>query len=120
MPNIFVSAMELTPEEHVNVQCVIQRWVDSSISKTINAPKGYTVDQVKKIYETLYEKGAKGGTVYVDGCRDFQVLSLTKSINQFTDLESKDKCYTCGEGELILANGCYTCNHCQSQAKCDI
>jgi ribonucleoside-diphosphate reductase alpha chain len=59
--------------------------VDGSISKTINAPKGYSVEQVKKIYEQLYEKGAKGGTVYVDGSRDFQVLSLEKSDNQFED-----------------------------------
>ena len=121
LPNIFVSAMELTPEEHVNVQCVIQRWVDSSISKTINAPKGYTVEQVKKIYETLYEKGAKGGTVYVDGCRDFQVLSLEKNDNQFSDLEDKrEKCGRCGEGRLILSGGCWTCNDCQDQSKCEL
>ncbi|CAG8669633.1 4709_t:CDS:2, partial [Ambispora leptoticha] len=93
LPNIFVSAMELTPEEHVDIQCIIQRWIDGSISKTINAPKGYSVEQVKKIYERLYEKGAKGGTVYVDGCRDFQVLSLEKKDNQFNDLEiKKEKC----------------------------
>ncbi|KLL01937.1 MAG: ribonucleotide-diphosphate reductase, alpha subunit [Mycoplasmataceae bacterium RC_NB112A] len=116
LPNIFVSAMELTPEEHVNVQCVIQRWVDSSISKTINAPKGYTTGQVKKIYEMLYEKGAKGGTVYVDGCRDFQVLSLEKEDNKFSEIE---KCKICGEGELVLMGGCWTCNSCQSQNKCD-
>ncbi|WP_342252590.1 vitamin B12-dependent ribonucleotide reductase [Spiroplasma endosymbiont of Amphibalanus improvisus] len=76
MPGIFISVQELKPEEHVNVQCIIQRWVDSSISKTVNAPKGFTVKQVEKIYQTLYENGAKGGTVYVDGSRDSQVLSL--------------------------------------------
>ena len=43
LPDIFVSAMDLTAEEHADVQCVIQRWVDSSISKTVNAPKGYAV-----------------------------------------------------------------------------
>ena len=76
LPDYFVSAMELTPEEHVDVQTTIQRWVDSSISKTVNAPKGYAVNQVAKIYERLFEGGAKGGTVYVDGSRDTQVLSL--------------------------------------------
>src|SRR3954447_26954998 len=100
--------MELTPEEHVNIQCIIQRWVDSSISKTINAPKGYTIEQVKKIYETLYEKGAKGGTVYVDGSRDLQVLSLEKSDNRFEKEEENDKCSICSEGDLVLSNGCYT------------
>ncbi|NQZ29508.1 MAG: vitamin B12-dependent ribonucleotide reductase [Mycoplasmatales bacterium] len=77
LPDIFVSAMELSPEAHADVQAIIQRWVDSSISKTVNAPKGYTVKQVEKIYTRLYDKGAKGGTVYVDGSRDSQVLSLT-------------------------------------------
>lgn len=48
LPDIFVSAMDLAPEEHADVQCIIQRWVDSSISKTVNAPKGYTVRDVEK------------------------------------------------------------------------
>src|SRR5699024_7143450 len=45
LPKWFISAMELSPNAHADTQCVIQRWVDSSISKTVNAPKGYTVDQ---------------------------------------------------------------------------
>lgn len=76
LPHWFISSMELTAEAHADVQCVIQRWVDSSISKTVNAPKGYTVEQVQKVYERLYKGGAKGGTVYVDGSRDSQVLTL--------------------------------------------
>lgn len=76
LPHWFISSMELTPEAHADVQCVIQRWVDSSISKTVNAPKGYTVEQVQQVYERLYKGGAKGGTVYVDGSRDSQVLTL--------------------------------------------
>ncbi|MCK7486800.1 MAG: hypothetical protein MZU97_15805 [Bacillus subtilis] len=54
----------------------IQRWVDSSISKTVNAPKGYSVEQVEELYMYLYKHGAKGGTVYVDGSRDAQVLTF--------------------------------------------
>ncbi len=77
LPDFFVSAMQLSAQEHADTQCVIQRWVDSSISKTVNAPKGFTVKQVQEIYERLYKGGAKGGTVYVDGSRDSQVLSLT-------------------------------------------
>jgi ribonucleoside-diphosphate reductase, adenosylcobalamin-dependent len=76
LPHWFVTAMDLTPEAHADVQCIIQRWVDSSISKTVNAPKGYTVEQVQRVYERLYKGGAKGGTVYVDGSRDTQVLTL--------------------------------------------
>ena len=78
LPDIFVSAMELSAEEHADTQCVIQKWVDSSISKTVNAPKGYTVEEVEKVYTRLYKGGAKGGTVYVDGSRDAQVLTLSK------------------------------------------
>jgi ribonucleoside-diphosphate reductase alpha chain len=81
LPEWFISSMELSPEAHADVQCVIQRWVDSSLSKTVNAPKGYTVDQVKSVYERLYNGGAKGGTVYVDGSRDSQVLTLKAEEN---------------------------------------
>jgi ribonucleoside-diphosphate reductase alpha chain len=81
LPDIFISAMELSPEEHVDVQNTIQKWVDSSISKTVNAPKGYTVEEVQEVYQRLYRGGAKGGTVYVDGSRDAQILSLTKDDN---------------------------------------
>ncbi len=83
LPDYFVSAMELKPEEHVDVQTTIQRRVDSSISKTVNAPAGYTDEQVQTIYERLYDGGAKGGTVYVDGSRDSQVLTLKAEENDF-------------------------------------
>jgi ribonucleoside-diphosphate reductase alpha chain len=85
LPNWFVTAMELSPEAHADVQCVIQRWIDSSISKTVNAPKGYSVEQVEKVYERLYKGGAKGGTVYVDGSRDSQVLTLKAEENTFEE-----------------------------------
>jgi len=98
LPEWFVSAMELSPEAHADTQCVIQRWVDSSISKTVNAPKGYTVDQVERVYQRLYNGGAKGGTVYVDGSRDTQVLTLKAEENSsseqtelFADEEEKPK-----------------------------
>ncbi|WP_070120699.1 vitamin B12-dependent ribonucleotide reductase [Bacillus marinisedimentorum] len=87
LPNWFISAMDLDPEAHADVQCVIQRWVDSSISKTVNAPKGYTVEQVENVYQRLYNGGAKGGTVYVDGSRDSQVLTLKAEENAFEDGE---------------------------------
>lgn len=102
LPKWFISAMELAPEAHADVQCIIQRWIDSSISKTVNAPKGYTVEQVEKVYERLYKGGAKGGTVYVDGSRDSQVLTLKAEENQMdeqlemdelTDVEEKKKSY---------------------------
>lgn len=76
LPEYFVTAMELSPEEHIRVQAAIQRWVDSSISKTCNVPNEYTVEQVKALYELMFELGCKGGTIYRDGSRDEQVLML--------------------------------------------
>ncbi|HJQ26869.1 MAG TPA: adenosylcobalamin-dependent ribonucleoside-diphosphate reductase [Blastocatellia bacterium] len=76
LPDYFVTAMDLAPEEHVKVQAAIQRWVDSSISKTCNLPANYTVEQTKEVYELLYRLGCKGGTIYRDGSRDVQVLNL--------------------------------------------
>jgi len=75
-PAYFVSAMDLAPEGHVRVQAAIQRWVDSSISKTGNTPRDYTVEQTAKLYELLYDLGCKGGTTYRDGSRDTQVLKV--------------------------------------------
>ncbi|KYD21675.1 vitamin B12-dependent ribonucleotide reductase [Geobacillus stearothermophilus] len=85
LPPWFVTAMDLPPEAHADVQCIIQRWVDSSLSKTVNAPRGYTVEQVQKVYERLWRGGAKGGTVYVDGSRDEQVLTLKAEENRIEE-----------------------------------
>ncbi|MBL8146046.1 MAG: hypothetical protein JNL34_06655 [Anaerolineae bacterium] len=76
LPDFFVTAMDLSPTEHVRVQAAIQRWVDSSISKTANLPNNYTIEQTRELYEYMYELGCKGGTVYRDGSRDEQVLML--------------------------------------------
>ncbi len=150
LPKWFVTAMELSPEAHADTQCVIQRWVDSSISKTVNAPKGYTVDQVEGVYRRLYRGGAKGGTVYVDGSRDSQVLTLKAEENNFeqtelfedqveprkvvlmdtiqelksTDVtigsEVGDTCPVCREGSVEDIGGCNTCTSCGAQLKCGL
>lgn len=74
LPDYFVTAMDLTPHEHVRVQSAFQRWIDSAISKTCNVPKDYSVEQTRELYEYMYELGCKGGTIYRDGSRDEQVL----------------------------------------------
>jgi ribonucleoside-diphosphate reductase alpha chain len=76
LPDYFVTAMDLSPEEHVRVEAAIQRWIDSSISKTANLPADYTVEQTRELYELMYKLGCKGGTVYRDSSRDEQVLML--------------------------------------------
>lgn len=150
LPEWFVSSMELSPEAHADVQCIIQRWIDSSISKTVNAPKGYTVEQVEQVYQRLYKGGAKGGTVYVDGSRDSQVLTLKAEENVFSDtkeesvVEEKKKvvlvdtinelrstnvtigsevgntCPVCRKGEIKEMGGCNTCTNCGAQLKCGL
>lgn len=147
LPEWFVTSMSLAPEAHADVQCIIQRWIDSSISKTVNAPKGYAVEQVQKVYERLYQGGAKGGTVYVDGSRDSQVLTLKAEDNtaetseqlQFSepvvlvdtiqDLRSTsvtfgsevgDICPVCRKGNVKDIGGCNTCDNCNAQLKCGL
>ncbi len=68
-PDYFVSANDLTPEEHVKVQAIAQDYVDSSISKTVNAPKTHTVEDVKNLYMLSYDAGLKGVTYMRDGSR---------------------------------------------------
>ena len=77
LPPWFVTALELTPEEHVRVQAAIQRWVDSALSKTANLPAHYTVEQTMALYDLAVRLGCKGVTIYRDRSRDEQVL-MTK------------------------------------------
>ena len=70
VPAWFVSANDLTPEEHVRVQAVVQQFTDASISKTVNAPNSHTVEDVKRLYTLAYDLGLKGITYFRDGCRE--------------------------------------------------
>ncbi len=76
IPAWFVKAADLTPDEHVRVQALIQKYTDSSISKTVNAPNHHTVDQVDSLYRQAYDLGCKGVTYYRDGSRDAVLTHL--------------------------------------------
>ncbi|MBT9258786.1 MAG: adenosylcobalamin-dependent ribonucleoside-diphosphate reductase [Clostridiales bacterium] len=78
LPPYFVGAMDLTPEEHIRMQAAIQRWTDSSISKTANVPADYTVEDTEKLYRLAYELGCKGVTIYRDKSRHEQVLHVAE------------------------------------------
>lgn len=75
LPEYFVTAKELTPTEHIKMQAVIQKFVDQSISKTVNAPKTHTLKDVKDLYKEAYELGCKGVTYFREGSRDDAVLT---------------------------------------------
>ncbi|MCC3374334.1 adenosylcobalamin-dependent ribonucleoside-diphosphate reductase [Cohnella sp. REN36] len=78
LPAWFVTAMDLSAKDHIRAQAAIQRWVDSSISKTANCPADFTVEETAELYELAFELGCKGVTIYRDGSRDVQVLSTAK------------------------------------------
>lgn len=68
-PDYFVSSNDLTPLEHARVQAIAQEYIDSSISKTVNAPNAHTIDDVKTLYMMAYDMGLKGVTYFRDGSR---------------------------------------------------
>ncbi len=68
-PDYFVSANDLSPEDHVQVQAIIQKYVDASISKTVNAPKTHSVEDVKRLYTMAYKLGCKGIAYMREGSR---------------------------------------------------
>ncbi len=79
LPDFFVSAMDLSPDDHIKVQASIQKWTDSSISKTANVPANFTIEQTGELYLKAYDLGCKGVTIYRDSSRDEQVLSTDKN-----------------------------------------
>jgi ribonucleoside-diphosphate reductase alpha chain len=64
LPDYFVTSLTLTPNDHVAMQAVVQKHIDSSISKTINCPSEISFDDFKDIYLTAYDSGCKGCTTY--------------------------------------------------------
>lgn len=78
-PDCFITAQEIAPEDHVSMQAAFQEFTDNAISKTINLPSGASVDEVASILHLAYDTGCKGVTVYRDGSRGDQPLSVADS-----------------------------------------
>jgi ribonucleoside-diphosphate reductase alpha chain len=78
IPEAFVTTTDLSPSDHVNVQAAFQKWVDSSISKTINVPEDIPFDQFKDVYTLAYEKGLKGCTTFRPSSEIMGILETEK------------------------------------------
>ncbi|SLN48685.1 Ribonucleoside-diphosphate reductase NrdZ [Roseovarius litorisediminis] len=79
LPDYFVNAQTLAPLDHVKMQAAAQKWVDSSISKTINCPEDIAFEDFKEVYMQAYETGCKGCTTYRPNDVTGSVLSVSES-----------------------------------------
>jgi ribonucleoside-diphosphate reductase alpha chain len=86
LPEWYVTALELTPEEHVRVQATIQKYVDSSISKTVNAPNSHTPAEVDELFRLAYETGCKGIAYFRTGSRKGVLTAAEQPAPQESDV----------------------------------
>jgi len=100
LPDYFISADNVTPKQHVDIQAAAQKWVDSSISKTANVPTDYPFDEFKDIYRYAYEQGLKGCTTFRFNPEAFQGV-LVKG----EDLENTVYEFTLDDGSRVSLKG---------------
>ena len=88
LPDYFVNAQTLAPLDHVKMQAAAQKWIDSSISKTINCPEDISFDAFKDVYMQAYETGCKGCTTYRPNDVTGSVLSVSETTEKAPEVET--------------------------------
>lgn len=128
LPEFFVTAMSLDWKGRVDMQSIWQKYIDASISSTVNLPNKASVEEVEELFTYAWEKGLKGITIFRDGCKRAGILSnIDESETKKEDAqepkeeivtaydEDEDKyikCTECGESIEIIQNGCSICMNC--------
>ena len=100
LPDYFISADDITPKAHVDVQAAAQIWVDSSISKTANVPTDYPYEDFKDIYRYAHEKGLKGCTTFRFNPAAFQGVLVKEA-----DLENTTYRFELDDGSVVEVKG---------------
>jgi len=100
LPDYFIAADDIKPEQHVAVQAAAQRWVDSSISKTANVPTEFPFEQFKDIYMQAYDQGLKGCTTFRFNPENFQGVLVKEQ-----DLENTEYQFTLDDGSIVSVKG---------------
>lgn len=91
LPDYFVTSADISPIDRVAVQSALQRWIDASISSTINLPKEATVEQVGNIYMEAWKQGLKGVTIFRSGGKRDAVLTTEASKPEAIPMTSAPK-----------------------------
>ena len=100
LPEYFISADDITPKAHVDIQAAAQKWIDSSISKTANVPTDYPFEDFKDIYMYAYDQGLKGCTTFRFNPEAFQGVLVKEK-----DLENTTYKFTLADGSTVELKG---------------